>query len=241
VEERVHDELTYALQVDEPHVDGRRSGDTVLGGSRVDRLIDRIADPMDPLALVPKPRLRNLERLCMHVADRPGAFVECGVARGGCLALMSALGGPHRRVWGFDSFEGLPPLTEEDEGSGVYWVGVVCAGPSGMRAVADTFATLGIPSDNVRLVKGWFEETLPGWVDTIGEIALLRLDSDWYRSTRYCLEMFYESVEPGGVVIIDDYLTFTGCRRAVDEFRASRHIETTLHVTDPDGEVYWLK
>ena len=228
-------------RVTNPEVGARRSDGVLPTGTLVDRVIDRIVDPNDPLALVPRPRLHNLERLCAAFADRLGAFVECGVARGGCLALMSALAGPDRLVWGFDSFEGMPELTEEDEGSGAFWVGVMCAGRSGVTAVAETFDTLGISSDNVRLVKGWFEETVPLWVDAIGEIAILRLDSDWYRATRFCLEAFYERVEPGGAVIIDDYLTFTGCRRAVDEFRASRHIEATLHVTDPDGEVFWLK
>lgn len=154
---------------------------------------------------------------------------------------MSFLAGPDRLVWGFDSFEGMPPLSEEDEGSGEFFVGIQCSGPEGEEAVATTFNALGLAMDNVRLVKGWFEESVPARVDEIGEIAILRLDNDWYRSTRFCLETLHDRVKPGGAVIIDDYFDFTGCRRAVDEFREARGIKAPLHVTDPENEVYWFK
>jgi O-methyltransferase len=191
--------------------------------------------------MLPLSRLRNLERLSAGLAGRSGAYVECGVARGGCLALMSVLAGPDRLVWGFDSFEGMPELTDEDQGSGKAWVGFRCSGTAGEAAVAATFDALGLPMDNVRLVKGWFEDSLPARVEQIGEIAILRLDCDWYRATRFSLETLYDSVIPGGVVIIDDYLTFTGCSRAVDEFRVENACGSELHITDPRGEVYWFK
>jgi hypothetical protein len=209
--------------------------------ARAELLIDRIEKPGAKLSLVTRPRLQNLKRLCVELAGSDGAFVECGVARGGCVALMSFLAGPDRLVWGFDSFEGMPPLSEEDEGSGEFFVGIQISGPEGEEAVATTFNTLGLAMDNVRLVKGWFEESLPTRVDEIGEIAILRLDNDWYRSTRFCLETLYDQVIPGGAVIIDDYYDFTGCRKAVDEFRDTRGIKAPLHVTDPENEVYWYK
>jgi hypothetical protein len=154
---------------------------------------------------------------------------------------MASIAGPDQLVWGFDSFEGLPELTDEDEGSGSGWVGFRCSGAAGEEAVHETFAELQVPLDNVRLVKGWFEESLPGCVEQIGDIAVLRLDSDWYASTKFCLEKLYDSVVSGGAVIIDDYFTFTGCRKAVDEFRAEQGITAKLHVTDPRTEAYWYK
>ena len=154
---------------------------------------------------------------------------------------MGSIAGPEQLVWGFDSFEGLPHLTNEDEGSGAGWVGFRCSGPDGEHAVPATFAALNVPMDNVRVVKGWFEDTLPVRRQEIGKIAVLRVDSDWYASTKFCLETLYASVVSGGAVIIDDYFTFTGCRKAVDEFRAERGITAKLHVTDPMSEAYWYK
>jgi O-methyltransferase len=194
-----------------------------------------------PLAMVLPRGLLNLKHRCLEHRGADGAFVECGLARGGCLALMASLAGPEQLVWGFDSFEELPALTPEDEGSGTELVGFRCSGPDGEHAVPATFAKLNVPMDYVRVVKGWFEESLPAHLEEIGEIAVLRLDSDWYASTKFCLDALYDSVIPGGAVIIDDYFMFSGCRKAVDEFRATRGIEARLHVTDPRTEAYWHK
>ena len=192
-------------------------------------------------AMVTARGLRNLRDLALECQALPGAFVECGVARGGCLALMALLAGPDRTVWGFDSFQGLPELTPEDKGHGVEWVGAVCAGPDGEKAVTHTFETLGIPMDDVRLVGGWFQDTLSRFVDEVGAIALLRLDADFYKATKFVLDTLYDSVVPGGAIIIDDYFMYTGCRTAVDEFRAERRITSRLEVADPHCVAFWLK
>jgi O-methyltransferase len=204
------------------------------------KLIARIWK-LRPLAMVLPRGLLNLKRRCLEHRGGDGAFVECGVARGGCLALMAYIAGPEQLVWGFDSFEELPALTAEDQDSGTELVGFRCSGPDGEHAVPATFATLNVPMGNVRVVKGWFEESLPVHLREIGEISVLRLDSDWYASTKFFLETLYDSVVPGGAVIIDDYFMFAGCRKAVDEFRAARGIEAKLHVTDPRTEAYWYK
>ncbi len=164
-------------------------------------------------------RLQNLFRLAVSYSGRPGAFVECGVAKGSALAMMAAYAG-ERAVWGFDSFEELPELTEADGGSGSSFVGIKCSGPQGEQAVTETFRLVDVPMDQVRVVKGWFADTLPAYRDEIGPIAILRLDADWYEATRYVLQTLYGQVASGGVVVIDDYGSFEGCRRAVDEFRA---------------------
>jgi O-methyltransferase len=203
-------------------------------------LITRIWE-LRPLAMVLPRGLLNLKRRCLEHRGGGGAFVECGVARGGCLALMAYIAGSEQVVWGFDSFEELPALTAEDQDSGTGFVGFQCSGPGGEHAVPATFATLNVPMGNVRVVKGWFEETLPAHLEEIGEISVLRLDSDWYASTRFCLETLYDSVVPGGAVIIDDYFMFAGCRKAVDEFRAARNIDAKLHTVDPRTEAYWYK
>jgi O-methyltransferase len=186
-------------------------------------------------------RMRSLRQRCERYAGVAGAFVECGVAMGGSLALMKAYAGPGRKVWGFDSFEAMPALGAHDGGDGAVYVGVQCAGDEGERAVSRTFELVGVSMDGVHVVRGWFDAQLPARCADIGAIALLRLDADWYDATRFCLETLYDQVIAGGAVIVDDYHTFRGCREAVDEFRSARAIDAPLIVTDPRSEVYWLK
>ena len=88
--------------------------------------------------------------------------------------------------------------------------------------------------------KGWFQETMPKVSPQISLIAILRLDGDWYASTRVCLEFLYGKVVRGGFVIIDDYGAYEGCRKAVDEFRQKNGISDYLHHIDQPGR-YWIK
>jgi hypothetical protein len=185
-------------------------------------------------AFVDVPRLLNLRERCLSAP--PGAFVECGVAQGASLAVMAAYA-DGRRVWGFDSFEAFPMLSAADEGSGAELVGYSCSGDEGELAVVKTFAQVGVSMTDVHLVKGWFSDTLPE--TALGPIAVLRLDADFYEATKCALDQLYPSVVRGGYVIIDDYATFTGCRRAVDEYRELHAIDSPLQVTDPNSEVWW--
>jgi hypothetical protein len=84
--------------------------------------------------------------------------------------------------------------------------------------VAANMRTTGYPEDLVRLVKGKVEDTIPGLAPA--EIAVLRLDTDWYESTRHELTHLYPRLAPGGVLIIDDYGYWAGARKAVDEYFA---------------------
>ena len=69
-------------------------------------------------------------------------------------------------------------------------------------------------------MAGLFQETLRA--THIPRIALLNIDADWYESVKLCLETFYDAVAPGGIVSIDDYGLWPGCRQAVDEFIKER-------------------
>lgn len=170
-----------------------------------------------------------------------GALVECGVAEGGTAAMMALanreLGGLTRAKWFFDSYEGLPEPTAEDyEGgkAGHFIRPLVKGGCLGsIEQVEDLmFDKLLLSRNEVHLVKGWFQETVPIHREKIGRIAVLRLDGDWYESTKIPLEAFFDQVTPGGYVIIDDYATCFGSRKATDEFLAYRNIITPLC---PDG------
>ncbi len=187
-------------------------------------------------------RLRNLTAWCRNLQNIPGSLVECGVAKGGCLAVMAHYAGKDQNVWGFDSFGAMPELSAEDEGSGQEWVGYQCAGEEGEKAVERTFELLGVDMTHVTVVKGYFEDTLQRSAERLKDIVILRLDNDWYRSTKFCLNVLYPKVVPGGVILIDDYGTFQGCRRAVDEYRTEHNISIPLIRTPgQDNEYYWIK
>ncbi len=82
--------------------------------------------------------------------------------------------------------------------------------------------------------KGWFQDTVPSDADGIGEIAILRLDGDWYASTKVCLDFLFEKVVKGGFVIIDDYGAYEGCKRAVDEHFETKKLHLFLHHVNKD-------
>lgn len=169
-----------------------------------------------------------------------GCFVECGVYRGGCVAVMACVAhnaGNNRKIHLFDSFEGLPEPTEEDGneaklyaenkmGGRLYSIGK-CVGPyDGVTYLF--FSLLKLKKENIVIHKGWFQDTIPKIKNTIGHIAILRLDADWYESTKVCLDNLYDNVVSGGFIIIDDYNAWEGCKKVVDEFLAYRKIRVKM-------------
>jgi hypothetical protein len=169
----------------------------------------------------------------------PGAIVECGVWRGGVvMAMLRALiaaGQTSRSIYAYDTFEGLPPPGPEDV-SEYGWrdPSAIFAGQHQARGIGSTWCYAGLaevkanvqsagyPDDLLHFVAGKVEDTIP---DTIPDrIALLRLDTDWYESTRHELVHLWPRLSPGGVLIIDDYGTWAGARKAVDEFFASQPV-----------------
>ena len=178
----------------------------------------------------------------------PGALVECGVRLGGssammALAHMASVPEPYRSLDLFDSFKGMPDPTEQD-GEQVARLALQWAAENlnyppevSRRLIVDT---AGYPGNLVRYHVGWFQDTAQADAPTLGPIALLRLDGDFYESTKVCLEAFYPNVSVGGIVVIDDYGPFNGCRTAVDEFTARFPRPFFLHRIDVDGR-YWIK
>ena len=155
-----------------------------------------------------------------------GCVVECGVWRGGMSAGMAEVLGPGREYFLFDSFEGLPPAKEHLDGAeALKWQQDTkgetyfdnCRAP--IEFAERAMRLSGVPK--YTLVKGWFEETLPGFVPP-KPIAILRIDGDWYESTTTALESLFKHLAPQGIVIVDDYYAWDGCSRAVHDF-LSRH------------------
>ena len=191
--------------------------------------------------MVPYEGLLNVHELATLIEEKkiPGAFVECGVWKGGCSALMAEAakkGGEGRLTWMFDSFEGLPQPTEIDGAEAKKMARNRIAGE--MKPIGELVGTLEntqtilekfkIDRTKVRIVKGWFQDTLPKNRAGIGPIALLRLDGDWHESTRTCLENLFDQVVPGGYIIIDDYGHWEGCKKAVDAFLSARRLNVEL-------------
>jgi hypothetical protein len=193
-------------------------------------------EQVQPYTLIGGWGLLALYRLCRE-ADRrriPGTFVECGVYRGGCAGVLAALAGrsdPPRRVWLFDSFEGLPEPSHEDRSNSLATRGRYAAPIDDVRKLL--FEDLCADPAVVSIEKGWFDRTLPDAHSRIGPIAVLRLDADLYESTRCCLENLYELVSPGGFVLVDDYHGWSGCRTAVDEFLDVRGERVEMRQVDP--------
>lgn len=181
-------------------------------------------------------RLRGLHRAVRSVVSReiPGDIVECGAARGGSAALMALTLKrlqARRRIWLFDTFEGLPAPTANDPDFEIaaLFTGTCIGTVDEVRAL---FQRLQV-SEGVEFVKGLFQDTLPA--ASLSQIAVLHIDGDWYESVKVCLDQLYDKVAPGGVIQFDDYGYWMGARRAVDEFMKRRGITAELQRLDYSG------
>ncbi|MFJ4936061.1 TylF/MycF/NovP-related O-methyltransferase [Streptomyces pseudovenezuelae] len=184
-----------------------------------------------PYSMTPPERVNALILATRYVVRHrvPGAVLECGVWRGGSMHAVArtllALGVTDRDLYLFDTFEGMPPPTGHDrrhDGEPADRLLADSDPDSLIRAVASledvrsAFARIPYPKERIHYVQGLVEETVP---DRAPErIAILRLDTDWYTSTRHELEHLYPRLVSGGVLLIDDYGTWQGSREAVDEF-----------------------
>ncbi len=178
----------------------------------------------------------------------PGDFVECGVWRGGCSMMIAAMlqrrQVEDRVLYMYDTYEGMSEPTEKDvDVSGVDAAfqlkrhednkeeSVWCL--ASLEDVQRNLSLTGFPASRIRFIKGKVEDTLPA---TLPEsIALLRLDTDWYASTRHELIHLYPLLVKNGVLIVDDYGHWEGCRQAVDEYLAAHGIPMLLHRIDYTG------
>jgi O-methyltransferase len=179
----------------------------------------------------------------------PGDFAECGVWRGGSIMLaarvLRELGDSSRKVYLYDTFEGMSAPTTKDvdlagRSAGEKWSAKRAADHNDwcyapLADVQRNIAATGYPTESVVFVKGTVEDTLPGTAPE--RIALLRLDTDWYESTRQTLVHLYPRLAPGGVLIIDDYGHWQGCRQAVDEYFAANEPAPLLTRVDYTGRI----
>lgn len=167
----------------------------------------------------------------------PGDLIEAGVYRGGQAILMrgilEAYGITDRKVFVADSFEGLPEPDADASFDDVIAhevlrkVGLFSASEETVRANFDRY---GLLDDQVVFLKGWFSDTLPH--APIEQLAVMRLDADYYHSTMDAMTNLYPKLSVGGWVILDDYGHPLGCRKAVEEYRAAHGITEKIQMAD---------
>jgi O-methyltransferase len=183
-------------------------------------------------------KLLRLEQALDRTKNVPGDFLEFGVALGGgSIVIAKAAKATGHAFAGFDVFATIPPPTsDKDDEESKRRYEVIAAGKSkgiggdeyyGYRSdlygdVIRAFERHGLAVDgtSIRLVKGLFEDTWPG--NAPQQIAFAHLDCDWYDPVKYCLDVVAERLSPGGVIVLDDYNAWGGCRTATDEFKAAR-------------------
>jgi len=194
-------------------------------------------------------RLISLVDAVRHIvkAGLPGDIVECGVWRGGssmaaALTLLDC-GQTHRTLYLYDTFEGMSSPTADDcDFNGTSAAAQLKHIPRGQGIwceaseadVRRNMESTGYPADRIRYVRGPVEETIPSVIPH--EIAILRLDTDWYESTRHELVHLFPRLVRGGILIIDDYGHWQGARKAVDEFLV-RHPHLFLQRIDYTGRL----
>jgi O-methyltransferase len=170
-----------------------------------------------------------------------GDVIECGVWRGGACVLMRGFlkaHGDDRNVWLADSFDGLPaPTHEADTGYDISKDKCPQLAIT-LEMVEDLFRRYDLLDPQVKFLKGWFKDTLPG--APLEKISLLRLDGDLYESTMDAIVPLYDKVVPGGFIIVDDYGVLPPCRKAIHDFADSRNLQLKLIDIDRSG-VYWRK
>lgn len=200
---------------------------------------EAILRAMCPFTMVGRKRLEFLYDAAEQI-DREqidGDIVQCGVCNGGSAVVAGhAVGSgssPARKLFLFDSFEGLPPPAPED-GEKARGFSGACRG--NRHSVELALRIAGVDRSRVHIVPGWFVDTFP--FVSIGSIAMLTIDADWYHSVRLSLEKFYDAVSPGGFIYLDDYGYWEGCRKATDEFLALRTIGAQLIAVDDTGHYF---
>ncbi|WP_181011106.1 TylF/MycF/NovP-related O-methyltransferase [Streptomyces sp. SM13] len=184
-----------------------------------------------PYSMTSPERLNAFILATRHIArhDIPGDIVECGVWRGGsmqaCARTLLSVGETERDLYLFDTYEGMTPPTAEDlrrDGRPARELLDAQGKDRPIWAVASLedvkagFENIPYPKERVHYVQGRVEDTVPAQAPE--QISILRLDTDWYASTKHELEHLYSRLVSGGVLLIDDYGYWQGSRQAVDEF-----------------------
>lgn len=211
-----------------------------------------IIELVKPFTMTSPERIAALLQSLKYIVENKieGDIVECGVWKGGSMMaackMLGELGSQSKNLFLFDTYEGMSEpsqmdvsinnevasdllneqeKTEED----ILW----CYSP--IEVVKQNVRSTGYPDDKLHFIKGKVEETLPH--KDVKSISLLRLDTDWYESTKHELENLFPLLVSGGVLIIDDYGHWQGARKAVDEYFETNKIKILLNRIDYTGRI----
>jgi O-methyltransferase len=167
-----------------------------------------------------------------------GDFVECGVCDGGSAAAISfGLSVDSRRhAWLYDSFEGLPEGKEIDGPGAKEWPKGSCRGAE--EKVHRVMAAARVLRRDYTIRKGWFKDTFSLRIPD--KICFLHVDADWYDSVLLSLETFHDRVVDGGIILLDDFGYWEGCREAFYDFIAARRLKPVLERFG-SAQAYWVK
>lgn len=210
----------------------------------------RIVSTARPFTMTSVERMAALINAVEYVTQNniPGDIAECGVWRGGSMMTVAltllAHGDCSRTLYLYDTFEGMSAPTGEDKsldgvgadvqlGNAPKGTGVWCY--ASLEDVRANILSTGYPEEKIHLIKGKVEDTIPRHLAS--RLSLLRLDTDWYESTKHELTHLYPRLDPKGILIIDDYGHWQGARKAVDEYFAARGDKVYLHRIDYTGRI----
>lgn len=222
--------------------------------------INRIVERVRPYTMVPTVAVIKTIELTLEACSQGGdhdIVAECGVWKGGSslamiLAQKEILGSVRHPVWMFDSFEGLPKVTPADGPLGVEWEQLPDH-PSRFNScktgVDELLAMMhheDIDPSHYRVFKGWFNQTLQPAAAELQQrgvqIALLRLDGDWYESTIDCLNWLFPRLRKGAPCILDDYYAWDGTALAVHEYFGRHRIAARIRsIHDVHGAFFYNK
>jgi hypothetical protein len=179
-----------------------------------------------------------------------GDIVECGVWKGGSMMAIAKtfidLGDESRNLYLFDTFSGMTEPSDKDidfrginastllqESEKEDEKSVWCY--ASLELVKEVMSKTGYDNRKIHFIKGKVEETIPSHAPDC--ISLLRLDTDWYESTRHELIHLFPRLSKNGVLIIDDYGHWKGSKLATDEYFSQNNIKIFLNRIDNTGRV----
>jgi len=206
---------------------------------RVVRTLRRVVE--EHLTYLEMEALRDLVLVALENEARgiEGVIVEAGCAAGGSAIALASAKRPEREFFVFDVFGMIPPPSAKDGPDVHERYGTIVRGEAAglgsrryygyeenlLETVQGSFAQFGLDLSerHVHLIPGLFEETLK----MEAPVALAHIDCDWYESVRVCLERIVPKLVRGGTLVLDDYESWSGCRKAVEEY-----------FRDPDPDAY---
>ena len=234
--------LKVLLGMDEP---------TIAYPGDFEEIHQTIIQKVRPFTMTSNERLYGLIESVRYIINNKieGDFVECGVWKGGSMMAIAEtlqyMGVTNRHLYLYDTFAGMTAPTDDDidqlnrdaatqltndvndKTESVVWAF------SSLDEVKTNIATTNYPSAFIHFIEGDVLKTIPATIPN--QIALLRLDTDWYESTKHEMENLFPKLISKGVLIIDDYGFWKGSRKAVDEYLSSNGILLLLHRMDETG------